>query len=122
RKNAFLNKTAEEKNIHRPRPFASFTHGGLVAYAGVVLIPGGHTLIPDLDENPETDRTMWHFHNLRKPAGESSNHEWLTFPGSAALCRAEPLAISTKDAPKSLGFPYEGYQLTSQSDAEERLV
>ncbi|KAH9930894.1 class I glutamine amidotransferase-like protein [Fomitopsis serialis] len=96
--NALFDKMAQESNLDSPRPFA---------YAGV-FVPGGHAPIRDLGDNPELGRIMWHFHNLRKP--------------TAVICHGPLALVSTKYAPNSPGFAYEGYQLTSWSDAEERLV
>lgn len=128
RDNALFDKMSEENNLDSPRPFASFTDEELASYAGV-FIPGGHAPIRDLGDNPELGRIMWHFHNLRKPTGVSL-HPISTHPRnidqenftSAALCHGPLALLSTKYAPNSPGFAYEGYQLTSWSDAEERLV
>ena len=42
--------------------------------------------------------------------------------GTAAICHGPLALLSTKYAPNSPSFAYQGYQLTSWSDAEERLV
>ena len=127
RDNALFDKMTEENNLDSPRPFASFTDEELASYAGV-FIPGGHAPIRDLGDNPELGRIMWHFHNLRKPTGAFLPPIIQNCPiviktlVLAALCHGPLALLSTKYAPNSPGFAYEGYQLTSWSDAEERLV
>ncbi|PCH38483.1 ThiJ/PfpI protein [Wolfiporia cocos MD-104 SS10] len=107
RENALIERMKSENNLTNPRSFTSFTEEELESYAGV-FIPGGHAPIRDLGDNPELGRIPLHFHQRGKP--------------TAAICHGPLALLSTKYALGSPGFAYQGYKLTSWSDAEESLV
>lgn len=114
-----------ENNFDSPRPFSSISDQELASFSGV-FIPGGHAPLTDLGDNPDLGRILLHFHNNQKPTGMfaplSLPHNLFTVFGTAALCHGPFAFLSTKHAPGSTGFAYQGYKITSWSDTEESLV
>lgn len=102
-----VDKMKVENNFNNPKPFASISDEDLKEYSGI-FIPGGHAPIADLGNDSELGRILWHFHNAGLP--------------TAIICHGPYALLSTKYAKDSSGFAYEGYKITSWSDAEEKLV
>ncbi|THG95038.1 hypothetical protein EW026_g6548 [Hermanssonia centrifuga] len=100
-------KMRQENNLDSPRPFSSISDQELATFAGV-FVPGGHAPLSDLGDNPDLGRILLYFHNTSKP--------------TAMLCHGPYALLSTKYAPDSPGFAYNGYKITSWSDQEEKLV
>lgn len=96
-----------DNDFDDPRPLASLTEEELATFSGI-FIPGGHAPLTDLGDNPDLGRILWHFHQNDKP--------------TASLCHGPFALLSTKYALGSAGFAYEGYRITSSSDAEEGFV
>jgi len=102
-----LKRMEVENNFKNPRPFAAITDEELDTFDGV-FVPGGHAPIVDLGDHPHLGRILWHFHNKRK--------------ATAVICHGPLALLSTKVAPNSPGFAYEGYNITSWSNTEESVV
>jgi len=96
-----------QNNMASPRPFSSITDAELDSFAGI-FIPGGHAPLTDLGNDPQLGRIIWHFHNKSKP--------------TATICHGPYALLSTIAAPGSQGFAYKGYQITSWSNQEEKLI
>ncbi|KAK7748956.1 hypothetical protein SLS53_000981 [Cytospora paraplurivora] len=106
RENELVEREKREDGLARPRRFADITDEELEGYAGVFL-PGGHAPLADLGDNPELGRILRHFHARNKP--------------TAAICHGPYAFLSTKYAGDK-DFVYKGYQITSWSDAEEKVM
>ncbi|ROW08018.1 hypothetical protein VPNG_06065 [Cytospora leucostoma] len=106
RENELIEREKREDGLARPRRFADITDEELEGYAGVFL-PGGHAPLADLGDNPELGRILRHFHARNKP--------------TAAICHGPYAFLSTKYAGHK-DFVYKGYQITSWSDAEEKVM
>lgn len=63
-------KMQKENNLGSPHPFSSISDDEFAIFSGV-FIPGGHAPLIDLGDDPELGRILLHFHNAKKPTGES---------------------------------------------------
>lgn len=108
RENDLIDRMKRENGFQTPRPFNSFSDEELDSFAGI-FIPGGHAPLRDLGDNPDLGHILTHFHSKGKP--------------TAAICHGLYAFLSTKCVKGADGgFAYEGYKLTSFSDAEEKAV
>lgn len=101
-----MERMKRENGFSSPRTFASISDSELQSFAGV-FIPGGHAPLSDLGDNADLGRVLSHFHEQHKP--------------TAAICHGPWAFLSTKYGPQKK-FAYEGYKLTSWSDAEEQMM
>ncbi|KAJ6102764.1 class I glutamine amidotransferase-like protein [Penicillium sp. IBT 16267x] len=106
RETGLLERMKAENGFTRPRPFSSISDDELSTFAGV-FIPGGHAPLKDLGADSELGRILRYFHKENKP--------------TAAICHGPYALLSTKKAGDG-SFVYEGYKITSFSDAEEKAV
>jgi putative intracellular protease/amidase len=106
RETDLIERMKRENGFSSPRKFADISDDELQSFAGV-FIPGGHAPLSDLGDNADLGRMLSHFHEQKKP--------------TAAICHGPWAFLSTKYGPKK-EFAYQGYKLTSWSDAEERLM
>jgi putative intracellular protease/amidase len=127
--NELIKKMELENNLLSPRPFKSIGDDELNTFDGV-FIPGGHAPLTDLGDNPELGRILLHFHSKGKPTGMPTlprynirdTHLAAYLKYIASLCHGPYAFLSTKVAPNSAGFAYAGYNITSWSDTEEKVV
>lgn len=101
-----IERMRRDKGFDHPRTFKSINNAELDTFAGV-FIPGGHSPLVDLGDDPELGRILRHFHSKSKP--------------TAALCHGPYAFLSTK-LTGDKEFAYKGYRITSWSDVEENLV
>ncbi|CAI7647628.1 unnamed protein product [Penicillium palitans] len=106
REQDLIERIRRENGFSRPRPFSTINDDELATFAGV-FIPGGHAPLQDLGANAELGRILRYFHQENKP--------------TAAICHGPYALLSTKKAGDG-SFVYDGYKITSWSDAEERFV
>jgi len=106
RQNELIERMKRENGFSRPRPFTTISDDELADFAGV-FIPGGHAPLRDLGDNPDLGRILRYFHRENKP--------------TAAICHGPYALLSTKQAGDGK-FVYEGYKITSWSDAEEKMM
>ena len=106
RENDLMERMKAENGFTRPRTFSSISDDELSTFAGV-FIPGGHAPLADLGADPELGRILRYFHKENKP--------------TAAICHGPYALLSTKKAGDG-SFVYDGYKITSWSDAEEKVV
>lgn len=110
RENELIERMKRENGFDSPRPFRTISDEELSSFAGV-FIPGGHAPLKDLGDDPELGRILSHFHAQKKP--------------TAAICHGPYAFLSTKLVSTPNGereFAYKGYNLTSWSDAEEKVI
>ncbi|KAK4915979.1 hypothetical protein LTR66_017050 [Elasticomyces elasticus] len=101
-----IERMRRENGFSHPRPFSTMKDNELATFAGV-FIPGGHAPLQDLGANAELGRILRYFHQENKP--------------TAAICHGPYALLSTKEAGDG-SFVYDGYNITSWSDAEEQFV
>lgn len=101
-----LERMKRENGFTTPRKFSSISDEELESYAAV-FIPGGHAPLQDLGADKELGRILLHFHNNKKPTG--------------AICHGPYAFLSTQKSGDG-SFAYKGYQITSWSDVEEKLM
>ncbi|KAJ5745938.1 class I glutamine amidotransferase-like protein [Penicillium odoratum] len=106
REHDLIERMKAENGFSRPRPFSSISDEELTTFAGV-FIPGGHAPLKDLGADPDLGRILRYFHKENKP--------------TAAICHGPYALLSTKKAGDG-SFVYDGYKITSWSDAEEKGV
>ncbi|KAL3474415.1 isoprenoid synthase domain-containing protein [Aspergillus californicus] len=106
RENELLERMKRENGFSRPRTLASISNEELATFAGV-FIPGGHAPLTDLGADKELGRILRFFHKENKP--------------TAAICHGPYALLSTKLAGDG-SFAYQGYKITSWSDAEEKVM
>ncbi|KAJ5656213.1 class I glutamine amidotransferase-like protein [Penicillium longicatenatum] len=106
RENELMERMKAENGFSRPRTFSSISDDELSTFAGV-FIPGGHAPLADLGDDAELGRILRYFHKENKP--------------TAAICHGPYALLSTKKAGDG-SFVYEGYKITSWSDAEEKMM
>jgi putative intracellular protease/amidase len=106
REQDLIERMKRENGFSRPRPFSTINDDELATFAGV-FIPGGHAPLQDLGSNAELGRILRYFNRENKP--------------TAAICHGPYALLSTKEAGDG-SFVYEGYKITSWSDAEEKLM
>ena len=106
RENELIDRMKAENGFSRPRTFSSISDEELATFAGV-FIPGGHAPLRDLGADSELGRILRYFHKENKP--------------TAAICHGPYALLSTKKAGDG-SFVYEGYKITSWSDAEEKMM
>ncbi|KAJ5945678.1 hypothetical protein N7454_002517 [Penicillium verhagenii] len=104
--NKLMERMKTENGFSHPRTFGSISDDELTTFAGV-FIPGGHAPLSDLGADAELGRILRFFHKENKP--------------TAAICHGSYALLSTKKAGDG-SFVYDGYKITSWSDAEERMV
>lgn len=106
RQNELIERMKRENGFNRPRPFNTISDDELATFAGV-FIPGGHAPLRDLGADPDLGRILRYFHQENKP--------------TAAICHGPYALLSTKYAGDGK-FVYDGYKITSWSDAEEKMM
>ncbi|KAL2811402.1 class I glutamine amidotransferase-like protein [Aspergillus granulosus] len=106
RENELLERMKRENGFLRPRTLRSINDEELATFAGI-FIPGGHAPLSDLGDDKELGRILRFFHKENKP--------------TAAICHGPYALLSTKQAGDG-SFAYEGYKITSWSDAEEKVM
>lgn len=106
RQNELIERMKRENGFNRPGPFSSISDDELAHFAGV-FIPGGHAPLTDLGGDPELGRILRYFNRENKP--------------TAAICHGPYALLSTRQAGDGR-FVYEGYKITSWSDAEEKMM
>ena len=106
REQDLMARMKKENGFTQPRPFSSISDEELATFAGI-FIPGGHAPLRDLGADPELGRLLRYFHQENKP--------------TAAICHGPYALLSTKKTSEG-SFAYEGYKITSFSDAEEKVV
>ncbi|KAJ5653890.1 class I glutamine amidotransferase-like protein [Penicillium lividum] len=106
REHDLIERMKAENGFSQPRPFSSIRADELTTFAGV-FIPGGHAPLKDLGADPDLGRILRYFHKENKP--------------TAAICHGPYALLSTKKAGDG-SFVYDGYKITSWSDAEEKGV
>jgi putative intracellular protease/amidase len=106
REEELIDRMKRENGFNRPRPFSTITDGDLATFAGV-FIPGGHAPLRDLGGDPELGRILRYFHQENKP--------------TAVICHGPYALLSTKAAGDG-SFVYDGYKITSWSNAEEKTM
>ncbi|KAJ5587735.1 class I glutamine amidotransferase-like protein [Penicillium hispanicum] len=106
REHDLIQRMKAENGFTRPRTFSSISDAELTTFAGV-FIPGGHAPLRDLGADAELGRILRYFHQENKP--------------TAAICHGPYALLSTKKAGDG-SFVYAGYNITSWSDAEEKMM
>ncbi|KAJ5489152.1 hypothetical protein N7539_004042 [Penicillium diatomitis] len=106
REQDLIERMKKENGFSRPRTFASISDEELTRFAGV-FIPGGHAPLTDLGDDPELGRILRYFNKENKP--------------TAVICHGPYALLSTKYAGDG-SFVYKGYQITSWSDSEEKMM
>ncbi|CAI7656035.1 unnamed protein product [Penicillium palitans] len=106
REQDLIERMRRENGFSCPRPFSTINDNELATFAGV-FIPGGHAPLQDLGADAELGRILRYFHEENKP--------------TAAICHGPYALLSTKEAGDG-SFVYDGYKVTSWSDAEEKFV
>lgn len=106
RENEVVERMKKENGFSRPRQLSEITDEELESFSGV-LLPGGHSPLKDLGDNPALGKTLWHFHERQKP--------------TAAICHG-PYAFLSTSTVGDAGFAYKGYKMTSWSDQEEKVM
>lgn len=106
RQHELIERMKRENGFSRPRPFNTISDDELSSFAGV-FIPGGHAPLQDLSADPDLGRILRYFHQENKP--------------TAAICHGPYALLSTKQAGDGK-FVYDGYKITSWSDAEEKMM
>lgn len=106
REQDLIERMRRENGFSCPRSFSTINDNELATFAGV-LIPGGHAPLQDLGADAELGRILRYFHEKNKP--------------TAAICHGPYALLSTKEAGDG-SFVYDGYKVTSWSDAEEKFV
>ncbi|KAJ5843836.1 uncharacterized protein N7525_001577 [Penicillium rubens] len=106
RGNDLIERMKRENGFSSPRPFSTISDDELTTFAAV-FIPGGHAPLKDLGGDAELGRILRHFHEENKP--------------TAVICHGPYALLSTKKAGDG-SFVYNGYKITSWSDAEENLM
>jgi putative intracellular protease/amidase len=106
REQDLIERMRRENGFSHPRPFSTISDNELATFAGV-FIPGGHAPLQDLGANAELGRILRYFHQENKP--------------TAAICHGPYALLSTKKAGDG-SFVYDGYKITSWSDAEEKMM
>ncbi|KAJ5583296.1 hypothetical protein N7535_001916 [Penicillium sp. DV-2018c] len=106
RENELIDRMKRENGFTSPRPFKSISDEELKSFAAV-FIPGGHAPLRDLGANAELGRILRYFHAENKP--------------TAVICHGPYALLSTKQAGDG-SFVYKGYDITSWSDVEEKMM
>ncbi|KAI9039852.1 type 1 glutamine amidotransferase domain-containing protein [Aspergillus affinis] len=106
RETELIERMKQENGFSRPRPFNSISNDELATFAGL-FIPGGHAPLSDLGGDAELGRILRYFNKENKP--------------TAAICHGPYALLSTKKAGDG-SFVYKGYNITSWSDAEEKMM
>ncbi|KAJ5959570.1 ThiJ/PfpI [Penicillium vulpinum] len=106
RENNLIERMKRENGFSSPRPFSTISDGELTTFAAV-FIPGGHAPLHDLGGDAELGRILRYFHRENKP--------------TAVICHGPYALLSTRKAGDG-SFVYNGYKMTSWSDAEENLM
>ncbi|KAJ5301110.1 uncharacterized protein N7443_006112 [Penicillium atrosanguineum] len=106
RENELIWKMKKTNGFDRPRPFSTFDEDELATFAGV-FIPGGHAPLADLGDDPNLGKILRFFNKENKP--------------TAAICHGPYALLSTMKAGDG-SFVYDGYKITSWSDAEENFM
>lgn len=106
RDNEVIDRMKRENGFSHPRPFGTIGDDELATFAGV-FIPGGHAPLRDLGADPDLGRILRYFHQENKP--------------TAVICHGPYALLSTKKAGDG-SFAYDGYEIMSWSDAEERMM
>jgi len=106
RDQGLIERMKRENGFHSPRPFNTISNNELANFAGL-FIPGGHAPLQDLGSNAELGRILRFFNKENKP--------------TAAICHGPYALLSTKEAGDG-SFVYDGYKITSWSDAEEKMM
>ncbi|KAJ5940165.1 ThiJ/PfpI [Penicillium verrucosum] len=101
-----IERMKRENGFSTPRPFNTINNDELTTFAAV-FIPGEHAPLQDLAGNAELGRILRYFHQENKP--------------TAVICHGPYALLSTKKAGDG-SFVYNGYKITSWSDAEENLM
>lgn len=101
-----IERMKRENGFSTPRPFSTISNDELTTFAAV-FIPGEHAPLRDLAANAELGRILRYFHQENKP--------------TAVICHGPYALLSTKKAGDG-SFVYNGYKITSWSDAEENLM
>jgi len=106
REEELIDRMKRENGFNHPRPFSTISDDELATFAGV-FIPGGHAPLQDLGADSELGRILRYFHQENKP--------------TAAICHGPYALLSTKAAGDG-SFVYDGYKITSWSNAEEKMM
>lgn len=106
REEELIDRMKRENGFNHPRPFSTISDDDLATFAGV-FIPGGHAPLKDLGADSELGRILRYFHQENKP--------------TAAICHGPYALLSTKSAGDG-SFVYDGYKITSWSNAEEKMM
>ncbi|CAI7564415.1 unnamed protein product [Penicillium crustosum] len=101
-----IKRMKRENGFRTPRPFSTISNNELTTFAAV-FIPGEHAPLRDLATDAELGRILRYFHQESKP--------------TAVICHGPYALLSTKKAGDGT-FVYNGYKITSWSDAEENLM
>lgn len=101
-----IERMKRENGFRTPRSFSTISNDELTTFAAV-FIPGEHAPLRDLAANAELGRILRYFHQENKP--------------TAVICHGPYALLSTKKAGDG-SFVYNGYKITSWSDAEENLM
>ncbi|KAJ5773239.1 hypothetical protein N7457_008135 [Penicillium paradoxum] len=101
-----MERMKRENGFSSPRPFSTISDDELATFAAV-FIPGGHAPLQDLGADAELGRILRYFHKENKP--------------TAVICHGPYALLSTKKAGDG-SFVYDGYKITSFSDAEEKMM
>ncbi|KAJ5467297.1 ThiJ/PfpI [Penicillium sp. IBT 31633x] len=104
--NQLIERMKRENGFNTPRPFHTISDDELTSFAAV-FIPGGHAPLRDLGADADLGRILRYFHEENKP--------------TAVICHGPYALLSTKLAGDG-SFVYEGYNITSWSDAEEKMM
>jgi Putative intracellular protease/amidase len=106
REYSLVERMKRDNGFRTPRPFNTISNNELATFAAV-FIPGEHAPLQDLAANAELGRILRYFHQENKP--------------TAVICHGPYALLSTKKAGDG-SFVYNGYKITSWSDAEENLM
>lgn len=106
RETDLIERMKRENGFSTPRPFSTISDNELTTFAAV-FIPGGHAPLQDLGADAELGRILRYFHKENKP--------------TAVICHGPYALLSTKKAGDG-SFVYDGYKITSWSDAEEKMM
>ncbi|KAF1808835.1 class I glutamine amidotransferase-like protein [Eremomyces bilateralis CBS 781.70] len=105
RENELIDRMKRENGFAKPRRFGEISNEELEGFDGV-FVPGGHAPLTDLGDDEELGRILRHFHARGKP--------------TAVICHGPYAFLSTRAGGKE--FAYKGYQITSWSDVEEKVM
>lgn len=92
--------------LMEPRDLSSITDEELESFDGV-FFPGGHGPMVDLNENPDVDRIVRHFHHKQQLV--------------SAVCHGPAALLSVGNGPDG-AWLFDGYRMSVFSDDEENQV